>query len=265
MKTHKPGASLVAEALAPVIRCQHLSLYWLSACVLSKDEEMSGLLRPFKKQVQQLLLMRLADNHYVPTQDELQQHLEGAPVAWLLGRRASKGVGYLELVWPLRIDKLRRAAQQSAAEKDLVELECPLVSAPLGGMTWSMVVQANWDADKKATLVGLYCVPRNAPNNLFYRCLFNIDVEGAPELSGSIDCSRILPGRQGCGRPDMFELGHMSGGWDDAAWAATGLPAEGELLLSLTVTALNYTGYVTDDTSSGSEYEPEASSDSGFE
>lgn len=39
----------------------------------------------------------------------------------------------------------------------------------------------------------------------------------------------------GRGLPNFFELPPMSagGGWDEAAWAAAGLPVAGELLLSL--------------------------------
>ena len=38
---------------------------------------------------------------------------------------------------------------------------------------------------------------------------------------------------------DFFSLGAMSGGWDDAAWAAKGLPASGELVFTLTITSVN--------------------------
>jgi hypothetical protein len=47
--------------------------------------------------------------------------------------------------------------------------------------------------------------------------------------------------------------GSMSGGWDEAAWAATGLPAEGELRVTLTVTAFNNTGGTGDDSDAGPE------------
>jgi hypothetical protein len=34
---------------------------------------------------------------------------------------------------------------------------------------------------------------------------------------------------------DLFDLGAMAGGWDEAAWAARGLPVEGDLKLTLKV------------------------------
>jgi hypothetical protein len=38
----------------------------------------------------------------------------------------------------------------------------------------------------------------------------------------------------GYGWPDFFQLGAMAGGWDAAAVAAKGLPASGELPITLT-------------------------------
>ena len=39
----------------------------------------------------------------------------------------------------------------------------------------------------------------------------------------------------GWGFVDLFGLGHMSGGFDEAAWGAKGLPASGSIKLRLTL------------------------------
>jgi hypothetical protein len=252
LDAYKGNASLVAGVLAPLIRCQHLSTFWLSACALQLDEGLSTLFSRFQQPLKPLLMMRLADKDRVPTQEELQGEFEGAPSSWLLGQRASKTVDSVQLVWPLHVAELRSAAQRSCIEKELVRVECPGVSAPLGGMTWTMLVEAEWGADQQATRLGLFCIPGNAPMNSWCRFKARFEVQGVPELSYSISCSHAVSGPAGFGWHDYF-VGYVSGGWDEAAWAAAGLPAEGELRVTLTVTAFNDTCSTGDDSDAGSE------------
>jgi len=42
------------------------------------------------------------------------------------------------------------------------------------------------------------------------------------------------------GSRDVFSLGPLSSGWDEAAWASKGLPATGQLDLTLTVTSVGH-------------------------
>jgi hypothetical protein len=247
----KSTSTAVNLILAPHVRCQHLSMFWLSACVHSKDKALSAVFSPFKKQLKKLLMMRLADNDFV-TQDELQLHLTTAPPSWRLGMRDVRDVHSVQLVWPLRISTLRSAAQRASSRQDLVEVKYAGVSAPMGGMTWSMLVQAVWDSDRQATRLGLFCIPRNAPRNCWYRFRGWVDVAGAPELSFIVDCSCLLTGskggrQEGWGQDDFFDVGWMSGGWDEAVWVAGGLPAAGELRVTLTVTGANSAGNMEED------------------
>jgi hypothetical protein len=242
VKANSPRTAAGNLALGPLIRCQHLSMYWLSACALWGDEGLSALFSPFKKPLKKLLMMRLADSNYVPAVDQLQQRLDGAPASWGLRKRTFRSVHDVKLVWPLPIAELRSAVQRSCDEQHVVEVKCPLVSAPLGGLTWSMWVEADWDADRKGTQIKLFCIPRNAPRDVYYRYMFRIDVEGAPQLSQSVSCSRVLQANEGAGARNVFGAGPMSKGWDAEAWAAAGLPAQGELRVTLTVTAVNNAG-----------------------
>lgn len=131
----KSTSTAVNLILAPHVRCQHLSMFWLSACVHAKDDGLSALLGPFSKQLETLLMMRHADSEYVPTEDELQEDIQGAPTSWILDKRAFREVHSVQVVWPLSIDVLRRTAHRSSFCKELAELKCPGVSAPLGGLT----------------------------------------------------------------------------------------------------------------------------------
>ena len=60
----RQNQAAVYQALGPHIRCQHLSMFWLSACVHAKDDGLSALLGPFNKQLKTLLMMRHADSEY---------------------------------------------------------------------------------------------------------------------------------------------------------------------------------------------------------
>jgi hypothetical protein len=233
---HKSSAAAVAGMLAPLIRCQHLSMYWLTACALRADEGLSALFSPLKKQLKRLMLMRLADSSFVPSEKELQQHFEGAPDSWLKGRRTVREVASVQLVWPLPIADLRSLVQRSTDEKRAGQLKCPLVSAPLGGMTWSLLLEAVWDAEDEVSYLNMFCIPKNGLHNFWYRYRWQIDVAGAPVLTRSMLCSHLIPGLVAEGSGDVFDAGYMVG-WDEEAWAATGLPTEGELLVTLTVTA----------------------------
>jgi hypothetical protein len=242
----KSSKTAANEELAPLIRCQHLSVYWLSTCVLAKDEgQLSLLFAPFRKQLKTLLMMRLADQEYMPTQEQLQEHFQGAPASWGLGRRAFRGVHSVQLTWVLPVSELRSKVQRASELKGNVSWECPSVSAPLGGMTWSMLVQAHWDAEKQAARLGLYCVPANAPREVWYRYRVKLHMDAGVRPGPFFITSQVLTqktGRGAMGFNNFFGTGYMSGGWDEAAWVAAGLPTEGEVRVTLTVMATNNAG-----------------------
>lgn len=169
---------------------------------------------------------------------------------------------HVQVVWPLSISELRRAAQRSVEQRRVVSLRCPSTSAPFGGMTWALELHADGKEGQGAT-IGLFCVPQNAPRDVWYRFAAKFEVDGAPQLSGTMSCARALGRRVGRGYQDMFEVGCMAGGWDEEAWAATGLPSEGELRLTLTVLATNCAGDMTIFDSDDSEEDSEEVSEEG--
>jgi hypothetical protein len=81
------------------------------------------------------------------------------------------------------------------------------------------------------------CYFHDVPVGSYYSFSFEFTAGGV-HYPGT---SRTIAGIQSWGYPDVFGLGVTAGGhtkdWDfDAAWAAKGLPASGQLPITLTVT-----------------------------
>jgi hypothetical protein len=89
----------------------------------------------------------------------------------------------------------------------------------------------------RGTTVGLLAVPKDGllvfggDVFLVFKCTLACSTNGTTHF---IDCPGTSHGQ---GRQDFFVIGPMAagGGWDEAAWAAKGLPVSGELQLSLTM------------------------------
>jgi len=223
-----------AERLAPLIRCPHVSPFWLSASVLSVDAP-KLLLNLLSKQVGKLIMIQQAQ----PGQPlkEPRTLVPGAPFSWALDKRASKRPSSVQVTWELEVSKLRQASQGSARQKKTVFLESPTISPPLGGIVWGLRFVASWDADKKGSLIGFYAIPQNVPAGM---CLqYAVDLKAAG-LSKSTTSPLVGPNRLDWGWRDVFDLGPLPSGWDGAAWASEGLPATGQLDLTLTVTSVSH-------------------------
>lgn len=98
----------------------------------------------------------------------------------------------------------------------------------------------------------MYARPANLPADTLCQCSFSrewvatdsLKWGGWDEWGGSesevsrkaIHCFKA--GGVGRGWRDFFDVGPMPGGFDEAAWAAKGLPTSGQIVLKLTVNAL---------------------------
>jgi len=228
-----------AQKLAPLIRCPHVSTFWLSASVLS-DDAPKLLLNQLSKQVGQLVMVQQAQ----PGQRLKDPHklVPDAPASWALGKRAVKPPSSVQVTWELEVSKLRQAAQDSARQQETVVLESPTVSPPLAGIEWGLQMEAFWDTRKKGSVVGIFTAPRNVPARMCIQYAFTVELEVAG-LSWS-DASPLLGPNSTSGSTwglkDVFDLGPMSSGWDAMAWASKGLPAAGQLDLALTVTSVGH-------------------------
>jgi len=222
-----------AQKLAPLIRCPHVSPFWLSASVVS-DDAPTLLLNQLSKQVGKLMAAQLAQ----PVQPLKDPHklVPGAPASWALGKRASKPHSSVQVTWKLEVSKLRQAAQDSARQQKRVVLYYPTVSPPLGGIGWELEVVVVWDAGKKGSLIGFFAVARNVPAGMCLQYAYHFKASGVAFQTSS---PLLLPGEM-WGRRDIFKLGPLPSGWDEAAWASKGLPATGQLDLTLTVTSVGH-------------------------
>lgn len=227
--------------LAPLIRCQHLSFNWLSACVLSEDGHLAFLFGSYNEQLKQLLLLRLAGSDPQPTQEEIDENMEGAPPSWLLGQRARKEVSSVQLVWPVDVSAVRKVVNGCAEAKDYETLRCPDISAPLGGIAWSLELQAEWLPHDQAVTLYLFCVPQNAAEGAWCRFKAQFEVQGYPHFTHTTCCNRAVREDQGHGVQNFFQTGNMVKGWDEDAWQDADLPTSGELRVVLTVMATSST------------------------
>jgi hypothetical protein len=84
------------------------------------------------------------------------------------------------------------------------------------------------------TVVGIYVLPHFRTYDVFYKCKCTLCWCG-------VKCrTRGTPTASYWGYPNYFSLQPMAaGGWDDAAWAAKGLPTSGEMLLQLHMHSVN--------------------------
>jgi hypothetical protein len=107
----------------------------------------------------------------------------------------------------------------------------------MGGLTFKLRLSFSWDAGEKGAKIGLYLMPQNVPRGAIYSCSFSAVVHGG--RSNSIT-TPMLASNTGRGWPDFFDVGAMAGGWDEAAWAAEGLPTSGELIMTATITSVSH-------------------------
>jgi len=155
------------QQLAPLIRCQHLSWFWLSAAALSADAP--TLLLPQQAQLRQLLMLQHADSTFEPTATELEELLPGAPSNWCLPERVCREVSSVQLVWSLDVEEIRAAAHNSGSQQKLVNIPSECVTPPLGGVVFRVLLQVVWDAAQGAVWWTCLLSPRMYPKMLSSR------------------------------------------------------------------------------------------------
>ena len=228
------GTQQIQERLGPLIRCQHLSHYWLLLSAHSESAESMPLAK-LQPQLKKLLMLRIA----VPkaTAVVLQSEVPGAPSSWALGQRSIVPVSKVVLRWELDVSTLRDAAQRCAVEQKRQYLTSPGVTPPLGGLAFVISVGCEPEVaeSSSAVTIRVEAAPRDVPPDATYSFNFVLSTAGVtPPIVRSAKSMPLTSGE--CyGWPDFFSVGPMEGRWDEAAWAAKGLPADGSLVLRLSV------------------------------
>jgi hypothetical protein len=134
--------------LAPLVRCPHLSQFWLSASVLSDDANRL-LLHKLQPQLKRLLLLKPACSTH---SDCSIADILGAPASWLLPVRDIQPPSSAFVEWELDVADVRKAAQDS--QHETVVLRSP-TSCLSGGVRWGMELQCEWNATSKGAQLTL--------------------------------------------------------------------------------------------------------------
>jgi hypothetical protein len=230
----RPVAALKAAAraaLAPLVRAPHLSSLALWCTVGAADTSNKGLLRGYAEQLKRLQsLQRVA-----PAAEKLavavDRFVQDPPASWRLGPREHTQLlaDGVKLQWRLPIVQLRQACRDSYSTGQLVSIDSPCSTPPLCGL--ACVLSFKCKQRNGGTIVGLFTEPKNMPRGVFYKYECTVSW-GSGGWSAAASCveSGSLRGHSA----NLLPLAPMAGdGWDEAAWAAAGLPTSGEMLLQL--------------------------------
>jgi hypothetical protein len=166
--------------------------------------------------------------------------IEDAPASWSLGpRRIRVRELGARVTWRLPVEKLAQACRDTVSKQYGVTLEGP-VSPPVGGVAWRMRIVCEPKGGEKCLIGGYADIV--GPDNIFYAVHVTLSCKqgGVGGAAGSRVQHELktplLRSVIGYGDDDFFGLGAMGcGGWDEAGWAARGLPTEGELELEMVV------------------------------
>uniref|UniRef100_A0A383VJQ4 BACK domain-containing protein n=1 Tax=Tetradesmus obliquus TaxID=3088 RepID=A0A383VJQ4_TETOB len=231
VKALQPGRQAARDALALLVRAPHLTRSALANQVLSAGHNllMNSLVAPLSL----LVSYRLIVPGNGVTADALAQ-IRGAPDSWGRGVRQLAATDGVRMHWRLPVEQLAAACRESFAGNKQVRLTSPASTPPLGGVAWRLGVRCKPHQPRNGAAgvrIGLLAESCEAPHDIFRAFSATFGCRGARSRKATCDDGSV----SGCGPSNFFRVGTMSaaGGWDEAAWAAKGLPTAGELLLSL--------------------------------
>jgi hypothetical protein len=223
------------QLLAPLVRAQHLSEFWLTAAALpTLTTTLLDGRRSFVFQLRQLLKLKAAVGALSLQSPELQKLVPDAPDSWSLEQRSIRTVPDVEVTWKLDVSTLVSTAQMSASQQEMINLHSPSTTSPIGGIVFGILIRLDGKADAQGSKIGVFAQPKNGPADTYLG--FGIELSVAGTAFDKRSSAPVRFASQCWGWSDFFQLGAMAGGWDAAAWAKAGLPTTGELVLKLRVT-----------------------------
>jgi hypothetical protein len=191
------------------------------------------LLRGLQPQLKRLVMLKPASG---TSSGRRFEDIPGVPASWLLPVRCITPVSSVADEWEVDVAAIRQAAQDSATHQGTKTLTSPTLSSPLGGVRFGMELLCKWDAIKQGSTIALYAYGKSLPVGSFCRCSFSLSCAAAPPISIKRKTTNFIGSGKSWGWRDFFGLRAMPGGFDEAAWAAKGLPTSGSIVLKLTVT-----------------------------
>jgi hypothetical protein len=241
------GRDAAKETLSKCIRCVYLSQYSLLAHATMADNPV------FSKDQQKLLLgvlsLRQVSRELCMAELSDRSHDNTAfPAAWLLTLRAHLvPASPVSLTWRVPVADIREACRKAASTGNTQQfLNSSSRTAPIGGADFDLRLQLKHSAagagvPGPGVQVGVYathkhfCGPYLSLPFTMTAAAVAGGVAGAPVMTHTTSSFRF----PSYGWQDFFGMPPMGGdGWDEAAWAARGLPVEGHIELHLTVKPL---------------------------
>lgn len=113
---------------------------------------------------------------------------------------------------------IKQAAKDCASKNEDIKWYLP-TGCLLGGLMWELRLTCTWNAGKQAVTVDADVQTKNQPAGTLFCCMNIVTCAGIPKFRG-LD---IFRKGGGWGVDDFFDLGFMSGEFDDDAWAAKGV------------------------------------------
>jgi hypothetical protein len=228
--THRYPASVIRAALAPTVRAPHLSVFALS-CYTVPPISSRMLLGQYGAQLPSLLCLK-----HIARPGEFANTLaviSDAPASWQLGRQLRPLADGVRLQWQLPVQQLKAACRASFAQQETVDVPSPEASPPMGGRSWGMLVQCS--PAEGGTELTLFVGPDHVPDFVFVKSYVHTTTCCGKAYTSRIACAGGQRSPYNCYAdvPTCFPEEPMTGGWDEAAWAAAGLPASGDLELQL--------------------------------
>jgi hypothetical protein len=215
-------------ALAATVRAPHLSGSCLAAQAFSKVA--GQLMSHYNEQLKLLASHKLATRGGAVPISALE-HIPDVPAAWMLGTRQIVVSDGVRLVWRAPVELIAKGCRDSFADNKSIFISSPSSSPPIAGLSWQIVVEcAQQERDGvRGTLVGVKTYAENAPDGMF--CVYSCTLASGG-ISRHMSCGGSIHEE---GFANFFTMDPMvdCGGWDEAAWAAKGLPTSGELEITL--------------------------------
>lgn len=232
-QTIKSDRESAASALAELVRAPHLSDTVLHHAAVSENTY-NMLLADYMWPMKHLLLLRRVVRS--PRSKEFRAELallDEAPSSWQLEHRQIVPALPAKVVWQLPVKQLKEACQKAFADQTEQTLRSPR-STPFSGFAWDLSI----DCEVKETgiLPCLLVGPSEIRVSFYIGFRFSVYCDDqsyhqrVPCLKG--DNRRYVD--------HIFDFRDpMPGGWDEGAWAAQGLPTEGDLILKLEVSQVS--------------------------
>lgn len=222
------GREVAKSALAGLIRAPRLSDAMLHHTVVL-DGSSSKLLGRYMTQLKELLLLRriLWNRQGGEFKAELAS-IEDTPKSWQLDQRQIVPIVPARVVWQLSVQHLKQACLK-AYEEQKSEVLLSRHSPPISGFAWRFTLDI--EAKEAGVTLNVYFGPVKMSTSFFLSFHFSLNCNGKAAQQ-RVPC---MKGNYTWHIDEFPDVGVMAGGWDEAAWAAQGLPTEGDLVFELEV------------------------------